>query len=215
MSFDPCKTDIDEQIDLVETLGNMLQQDKQAKIETFIETIPTIIQTYLIIEPNWAGVMMKAKNLEHIIWKCDPPAIAPPILQGAGAVPNLYSHIAQSQDQDSDNILEPFKSTKGRGEKKSGKGKQKSQQQPQPPPPPPEEEHNEEANNYYHNKNYRGNNRGRKPYRGQQGSSRKPYRGSQQRVTTSIMVMHSLIKRNILHCYNNSYKIPTGVYTIP
>ena len=27
-----------------------------------------------------------------------------------------------------------------------------------------------------------------------------------------IMVMHSLTKTNILHCYNKSYKIPTGVY---
>ena len=120
----------------------------------------------------------KAKNLEHIIQQCDPPAIAPPILQGAGAVPSLYSHIAQSQDQDSDNIPEPFKNTKGRGEKKSGKGKQKSKQQPQPPPPPPEEgEHYEETKNYYHNENYRGNNRGHKPCRVQQGGSRKPYRG--------------------------------------
>ena len=94
--FDPQKTDIDEQLDLVATLCNMLQQDKQAKIEKFIETMPTIIQTHLIIEPNWAGVMKKVKNLEHIIWKCDPQDIAPPIVQGADAVPGLYSHIAQS-----------------------------------------------------------------------------------------------------------------------
>ena len=38
-------------------------------------------------------------------------AIAPPIAQGTGAVPSLYSHIAQSQDQDSASILKPFKST--------------------------------------------------------------------------------------------------------
>ena len=182
LSFDPQKTDIDEQIDLVATLGNMLQQDKQVKREKFIETMPTIIQTHLIIEPNWVQVTKRANNLEHIIQKCDPRAIAPFILQGAGAVPSLYSHIAQSQDQDSENIPKLFKSTKGRREKKSGKGKQKSQQQPQPPPPPPEEEeHYEEINNYYHNENYRGNSRGCKPYRGQQDSDRKPYRGSQQR----------------------------------
>ena len=66
LSFDPQKTDIDEQIDLVLTLGNMLQ-DKHAKMEKFIETMPTIIQTHLIIEPNWAEVTKKAKNLEHII----------------------------------------------------------------------------------------------------------------------------------------------------
>ena len=140
--------------------------------------MPTIIQTHLITEANWAEVMKKAKNLECIIRKRDPLAIAPPILQGAGAVSGLYSHIAQSQDQD--NIPKPLKCTKGRGGKKSRKGKQKSQQQPQPPPPP-SEEHYEETNNYYHNENYRGNNRGCKPYRGQQGSGRKPYRVSQQR----------------------------------
>ena len=67
LSFDPQKTDIDEQIDLVLTLGNMLQQDEHSKMEKFIETMPTIVQTHLIIEPNWAEVTKKAKNLEHII----------------------------------------------------------------------------------------------------------------------------------------------------
>ena len=52
LSFDPQKTDIHEQIDLVLTLGNMLQQDEHSKMEKFIETMPTIIQTHLIIEPN-------------------------------------------------------------------------------------------------------------------------------------------------------------------
>ena len=65
----------------------------------------------------------KAKNLEHIIQRCDPLAIASPIIPGAGAVPNLYSHIIRSKDQDSDSIPKPFKSTKGKGGKKSGKGK--------------------------------------------------------------------------------------------
>ena len=51
LSFDPQKTDIDKQIDLV-TLGNMLKQDEQAKMDKFIETMPTIIQTDLIIAPN-------------------------------------------------------------------------------------------------------------------------------------------------------------------
>ena len=67
LSFDLQKMDIDEQIDLVLTLGNMLQQDEHSKMEKFIETMPSIIQTHLIIEPNWAGVTKKAKNLEHII----------------------------------------------------------------------------------------------------------------------------------------------------
>ena len=79
LSFDPQKTDIDEQIDLVLTLGNMLNQDEQAKMDKFIETMPTIIQTHLIIAPNWEEVTKKAKNLEHIIQRCEPPAIALPI----------------------------------------------------------------------------------------------------------------------------------------
>ena len=67
LSFDPQKTDIDEQTDLVLTLGNTLQQDEETMIEKFIETMPTITQNHLIIEPNWDEVTKKAKNLEHII----------------------------------------------------------------------------------------------------------------------------------------------------
>ena len=136
LSFDLQKTDIDEQIDLVATSGNMLKQDEHIKMEKFMETMPTIIQMQLVFECNWAEVMKKAKNLEHIVQRCDPLATASPFIQGAGAIPSLYSHIAQSQDQDSDNIPKPLKSTKGKGRKKSGKGKSKPQQLPQPPPPP-------------------------------------------------------------------------------
>ena len=46
LSFDPQKTDIDKQIDLVSTLGNMSGQDEQVKMEKFIETMPTIIHTF-------------------------------------------------------------------------------------------------------------------------------------------------------------------------
>ena len=45
----------------------MLQQDEHSKMEKFIIKMPIIIQTHLIIEPNWAVVTKKAKNLEHII----------------------------------------------------------------------------------------------------------------------------------------------------
>ena len=62
-----------------------------------------------------------------------------PISQGAGAIPGLYSHIAQSQDRDSASLPKPFKSARGCAGKKS-KGKTKPQQQPPPPPPPPEQE---------------------------------------------------------------------------
>ena len=67
LSFDLQKTDIDEQIDLVLALGDMLKQDEQAKMDKFIETMPTTIQTHLIIAPNWQEVTKKAENLEHII----------------------------------------------------------------------------------------------------------------------------------------------------
>ena len=95
-SFNLQKTDVDEHTDLVATLGNMLKQDEHVKMEKFIEIIPTFIQTHLIIEPNWAEVTKKVKNLEHIIRRCDPPATATPIITdaGAGAVPSLYAHIA-------------------------------------------------------------------------------------------------------------------------
>ena len=134
MCFDPQKTNINEQINLVLTLGSMLKQDEQAKMDKFIETIPTIIRTHLIIVPNWEEV---TKNLEHIIDQCEPLAIAPPIPQGTGAVPSLYSHIEQFEDQDSASIPKPFKSARGHRGKKS-KGKAKQQQQSQPPSPPPE-----------------------------------------------------------------------------
>ena len=67
LSFDPQKTYIDEQIDLVLTLSDMLQQDEHAKMKKFIETMLTIIQTHLIIASNWEEVTKKAKNSEHII----------------------------------------------------------------------------------------------------------------------------------------------------
>ena len=67
MSFNPQKTDINEHIDLVATSVNMLKKDKHAKMEKFMKTMPTIIQTHLIIEPNWEEVTKKVKNLEHII----------------------------------------------------------------------------------------------------------------------------------------------------
>ena len=42
--FDPQKTDVDEHIDLVNTLGDMLGQTEELKMEIFIDTMPTIIQ---------------------------------------------------------------------------------------------------------------------------------------------------------------------------
>ena len=48
LSFNPKTTDVDEHIDLINTLGDMVDQKEEAKKERFIETMPTMIQTHLI-----------------------------------------------------------------------------------------------------------------------------------------------------------------------
>ena len=65
--LDPKNRDVDEHIDLINTLGDMVDQKEEVKKETFIETMPTMIQTHLIICKDWAEVKDKAKSLEHII----------------------------------------------------------------------------------------------------------------------------------------------------
>ena len=72
LSFNPKNTDVDEHIDLINTLGDMVDQKEEAKMEKFIETMPTMIQTHLITCKDWAAVKDTAKSLEHIIRKCDP-----------------------------------------------------------------------------------------------------------------------------------------------
>ena len=49
LSFNPKTTDVDEHIDLINTLGDMVDQKEEAKKEKFIETMPTMIQTDLIM----------------------------------------------------------------------------------------------------------------------------------------------------------------------
>ena len=71
-------SDIDENIDLINTLGDMLGQKEESKRDKFIDTMPTIIKSHLITEKTWAKTTEKAKELEHIIRKCDPPAAALP-----------------------------------------------------------------------------------------------------------------------------------------
>ena len=109
LSFDPKKTDVDEHIDLINTLGDMVDQKEEAKMEKFIETMPTMIQTHLIICKDWAETKDKAKSLEHIIWKCDPPTPAMPLVTTGATVPGLYSHIAHLVDKDEEEIPPPFK----------------------------------------------------------------------------------------------------------
>ena len=104
LSFDPKNTDIDEHIDLINTLGDMVDQKEEAKKEKFIETMPTMIQTHLIICKDWADVKDKAKSLEHIIRKCDPPTPTMPLMATGATIPGLYSHIAHSVDKEEGEI---------------------------------------------------------------------------------------------------------------
>ena len=100
LTFDPQKMDVDEHTDLVDTLGNMLSQKDESKKDKFIDTMPTIIQSHLTTEKDWAVTTKKAKELEHIIWKCDPLVAALPTLAKGTTVSGLYSHIAHSNDKD-------------------------------------------------------------------------------------------------------------------
>ena len=111
-SFNPKTTDVDEHIDLINTLGDMVNQKEEAKKEKFIETMPTMIQTHLIMCKDWDTVKDTAKSLEHIIMKCDPPTPAMPMMATGATVLGLYSHIAHLVDKEEGDIPEPFKGTK-------------------------------------------------------------------------------------------------------
>ena len=162
--------DVDEHIDLVDTLGNMLGQKDESKKDKFIDTMPIIIQMYLITEKDWAATTKKAKELEHIIQKCDPLAAALPTLAKGTTVPSLYSHITHSSDKDEAEIPQPFKGAHPKQPKPRGGGKCKQpQQKPKNPPPQTQDDqyNYEDTKNCYHNENYRGQSRGHRPYRGQ------------------------------------------------
>ena len=107
LSFNPKTTNVDEHIDLISTLGDMVDQQEEAKKEKFIETMPTMIQTHLIMCKDWATVKDTVKSLEHIILKCDPPTPAMPTMATGATVPGLYSHIAHSVDKDEGKIPQP------------------------------------------------------------------------------------------------------------
>ena len=109
LSFNPKNTDVGEHINLINTLGDMVDQKEEAKMEKFIETMPTMIQTHLITCKDWAAVKDTAKSLEHIILKCDPPTPAMPTMVTGATVPGLYSHIAHSVDKEEGEIPQPFK----------------------------------------------------------------------------------------------------------
>ena len=84
--FNPKNTDVDEHIDLINTLDDMVDQKEEAKMEKFIETMPTMIQTHLITCKDWATVKDTAKSLKHIILKCDPPTPAMPTMATGATV---------------------------------------------------------------------------------------------------------------------------------
>ena len=154
LSFDPKKTDVDEHIDLINTLGDMVDQNEEAKMEKFIETMPTMIQTHLIICKDWAEKKDKAKSLEHIMQKCDLPTPAMPLVTTGATVPGLYSHIAPSVDKDEEEIPLPFKGAKSKQTRGRGKPKGTPQGQKQNPPTDPEADESytyDKTNNYYHN----------------------------------------------------------------
>ena len=90
----------------------MVDQKEEAKKEKFIETMPIMIQTHLIMCKDWATVKDTAKFLEHIIMKCDPPTPALPMMATGATVLGLYSHIAHLVDKDKGEIPQPFKGTK-------------------------------------------------------------------------------------------------------
>ena len=112
LPFDPKKTDVDEHIELINTLGDMVDQKEETKKEKFMETMPMMIQTHLIISKDWADVKDKAKSFEHIIRKCNPPTPAMPLMATGATVLGLYSHIAHSVDKEEGEIPQPFKGAK-------------------------------------------------------------------------------------------------------
>ena len=175
LSFDPKNTDVDEHIDLINTLGDMVDQKEEAKMEKVIETMPTMIPTHLVTCKDWAAVKDTAKSLEHIIRKCDPPTPTMPMMATGATVPGLYSHIAHSVDKEEGEIPQPFKGTKPKQSRGRGKPKGKPHEQRQNPPKAQEADEMyayESPNNYYHNDNYNApsQSQGCRPFTGQGGN---------------------------------------------
>ena len=169
--FNPKTTDVDEHIDLINTLDDMVDKKEEAKKEKFIETMPMMIQTHFITCKDWATVKDTAKLLEHIIMKYDPPTPAMPTMATGATVLGLYSHIAHSVDKEEGDIPQPFKGTKPKQTRGRGKPKGKPQEQRQNPLKAQEVDDTytyESPNNYYHNAPSQS--RGRRPYNGQSGN---------------------------------------------
>ena len=135
----------------------MVDLKEEAKMEKFIETMPMMIQTHLIICKDWAEVKDTAKSLEHIIRKCDPPTPTMSMMATGATVPGLYSHIAYSVEKEEGEIPQLFKGAKLKQTRGRGKPKGKPHEQRQNPPKAQEADETykyENPNNYYHNDNY-------------------------------------------------------------
>ena len=157
----------------------MVDQKEEAKKEKFIETMPMMIQTHLIMCKDWEAVKDTAKSLKHIILKCDPPTPAMPLMATGATVPGLYSHIAHLVDKEEGEIPQPFKGAKPKQTRGRGKSKGKPHEQRQNPPKAQEADETytyENPNNYYHNAPSQS--RGRRPFNGQGGN--RQFRGSIQ-----------------------------------
>ena len=171
LSFNPKTTDVDEHIDLINTLGDMVDQKEEAKKEKFIEIMSTMIQTHLITCKDWDMVKDTTKSLEHIIMKCDPSTLAMPMMATGATVLGLYSHIAHSVDKEEGDIPQPFKGAKPKQTRGRGKPKGKPQEQRQNPPKAQEVDETytyESPNNYYHNAPNQS--QGCRTYNGQSGN---------------------------------------------
>ena len=183
LSFDPKNTDVDEHIDLINTLGDMVDQKEEAKMEKFVETMPMMTQTHLITCKDWAAVKDTAKCLKRIIRKCNPPTPTMPMMATGPTVLRLYSHIAHLVDKKEGKVPQPFKGVKPKQTRGRGKPKGKPQEQRQNPPKAQEADETyayENPNNYYHNDNNNVQNQspGHRPFTGQGGN--RQFRGFTQ-----------------------------------
>ena len=106
----------------------MVDQKGEAKKEKFIETMPMMIQTHLIMCKDWATVKDTAKSLEHIILKCDPPTPVMPMMATGATVLGFYSHIAHLVDKDEGEIPQLLKGAKPKQTRGRGKPKGKPQE---------------------------------------------------------------------------------------
>ena len=145
----------------------MVDQKEEAKKETFVETMSTMIQTHLITCKDWATVKGTAKYLEHVL-KCDQPTANDGNRCNSTGIIFPYSTFSGQREGE---IPQPFKGAKPKQTRGRGKPKGKPQEQRQNPPKAQEADETytyENPNNYYHNAPSQS--QGHRPYNGQGGN---------------------------------------------